>query len=377
MEPGVFWLSLSFGVHITLVNLGIGVSIVVPLLREVAQRKGRQDLVDEARRLLRFYAATYALGGVFGTAFTVYLFSYYPGFTALLGKITLYNYALAIMALVAHFLSLTLYYYGWNRFSTRAIRVIGGSLALSALLIVMGFRSVFAQLSQPVGVDLVQGKVLSPLQAVLGNPLLPPLFLKSVSAALAMTLVAVAAWHAFKKESELASLYLRPALAMLLIVFLAGSWYAWELRRVDYKFANIFGGLGLAPEPKLDLSWLLLLKIALWSVQVAAVILAMKKGPMAARGLLIIAGVASLIAVPSGEFLNAFSQYPYFIPPSGEAGVNAMPSVLSLYSSNINTRSDALQAITVASTGILAAAAAIYLYYALIKPAPQTSGGER
>ncbi|MEB3861559.1 MAG: cytochrome ubiquinol oxidase subunit I [Desulfurococcales archaeon] len=362
MEPGVFWLTVSFGLHIVLVNLGVGISIVAPLLRIMALRRGDERLDREAYTLTRFYAATYALGGVFGTAFTVYLFSYYPSFTSLLGRIALYNYALAIMALVAHFLSLTLFYYGWSRLPPRIHTASGIALAASALLIVLGFRSVFAQLSSPVGVDLATATVTNPLEALLGNPLLPPLYLKSIAAAITATLVAVAGWHALRGEEGLARLYLKPALAGLVVVLLAGAWYGLELRRVEYKFNNIFGGLGLGGEPSLDLSWLLLLKILLWGIQLAGVTVALHKGVARARRLLAIAALSALVAIPAGEYLNAYSQYPYFIPPS-EAGVGdeRLARILNLLSPNINTRSELLQLITVTSTTILLAAAALYL----------------
>ena len=367
MEPGVFWLSLTFGLHIVLVNLGVGISIIAPVLRLLARLRGDEDLDREAYRLTRFYAATYAIGGVFGTAFTVYLFSYYPSFTSLLGRIALYNYALAITALVAHFLSLTLFYYGWNRLPYRIHIASGITLAASALLIVLGFRSVFAQLSSPVAVDLAEGRVLDPVRAVLGNPLLPPLYLKSIAAALTATLVAVGGWHAVRGEYRMASIYLKPALAGLAVVFMAGLWYGFELRRVEYKFNNIFGGLGIGGEPSLDLSWLLIVKIILWLIQVAGVTLALARGVERAKPLLAAAAIAALLAIPAGEYLNAYSQYPYFIPPEEAGAGGELASVLSLLSPNINTRSGVLQLVTVSFTTILLAAAAVYIYVTMVK----------
>ena len=367
MEPGVVWLSISFGLHMVLVNLGVGISIVAPILRVLAYKRDSENLEREAYRLTRFYAATYAIGGVFGTAFTVYLFSYYPSFTALLGRIALYNYALAIMALVAHFLSLTLFYYGWKRLSQGIHMLAGVSLAGSALLIVLGFRSVFAQLSSPVGVDLDAGVVVNPLEAVLGNPLLPPLYIKSVAAGVTATLVAIAGWHALRGEEELAAMYIRPALVGLFIVFLTGLWYGYELRIAEYKFNNIFGGLGIGGEPSLDLSWLLLAKIGLWLVQLAALVTALVRGIEASRSLLVAAAISALLAVPAGEYLNAYSQYPYFIPPDEANSEGNLLPVLSLLSENANTRSTILQAITITFTTILLLAAAVYIYITMIK----------
>jgi len=376
-EAAVFWLAASFGAHIVLVNLGIGISVVAPALRVLSERWGRPELREEAYRLLRFYAATYALGGVFGTAFTVYLLSYYPQFVGLLGKIALYNFALAIAMIALHFLSLTVYYYGWDRLEPRLHNVFGALLAVTALLIPLGFRSVFAQLNEPVGIEIqgVNQVLVSPLQALLGNPHLWPLYFKSVAASLAVTLVAAAGWAALKGRSETASLYLKPALATLILVALTGLWYGWSLRTVEYKFNNIFGGLGIGGEPALNLSWLLAVKTILWLLQVAAVAYALKAGVPRARTLLAAAAAAAVIAVPAGEYLNAFSQYPYFIadhqailemlPPEERA---AIEQALTLLNVNVNTASQALQIYTVTATLILVAAALLYAYTTILKP---------
>ncbi len=377
-EAAVFWLAFSFGIHIVLVNLGIGISVLAPILKVLSEKWGRPELKEEAYRLLRFYAATYALGGVFGTAFTVYLLSYYPEFVGLAGKIALYNFAFAIAMIALHFLSLTAYYYGWNKLEPRIHNAFGILLAASALLIPLGFRSVFAQLNEPVGVE-IQGLnqiVLNPLKALLGNPHLWPLYVKSITASLALTLIAAAGWAALKGRSEIARLYLKPAIAMLVLVALAGLWYGWSLRTVEYKFNNIFGGLGIGGEPALNLSWLLALKVLLWLVQLAAIGYALKAGITRAKPLLVAAAAAAIVTVPAGEYLNAFSQYPYFIadyqailenlPPQERA---ALEQAVSLLNVNVNTASQALFIYTITATLVLIGAALLYAYTTIYKPA--------
>ena len=366
MEAGVFWLAFTFGIHIVLVNLGIGISVIAPILKELGLRRSDDKLVLEAYRLLRFYAATYALGGVFGTAFTVYLLSYYPGFISVLGRMALYNYAVAITALVMHFLSLTIYYYGWNRLGRGIHNLFGALLASSALVIVLGFRSVFAQLNTPVGVELGEVIRVDPLQALIGNKMLPPLFVKSVSAALAATMVSMAAWNTIKGRRDIAVMYARPGIILLFIVLLAGLWYAWELRAVEYKFNNIFGGFGIGGEPRLNLSWLLAFKAVLWIIQVVWLhrLLRGRGGWMA-----YIAGPSALLGIVAGEYLNAFSQYPYFIAGGLPEGLK---DELTLYSTNIHTSSEALQVITVSATGILILAAILYLYTTMYRKDPNS-----
>ena len=386
MEQAVFWLSFSFGIHIVLVNIGIGISILSPLLRYLAER-GRDDgLMEESYRLIKFYAATYALGGVFGTAFTVFLLSFYPGFISLLGKIAFYNFSLAIASIALHFLSLTIYYYGWSRLEPRLLHVWGLLLAITALLIPLGFRSVFAQLNKPVGIAVegVNEVYLNPIKSLLGNPLLPPLYLKSVSASLALTLVLAAAWASLKGRHSIARLYLKPALVALVVVALSGAWYGYGLKEtVEYKFNNIFGGLGIGGEPLLNLSWLLVAKIALWSIQVTALAYALVRGPRRAAKPLALASLAAILAVVAGEYLNAFSQYPRFIadPSSLFPGLESwerekLEEALSLLNTNINTKSSVLTLYTITATSILLLAAILYLYIALSeRKAPTTPTG--
>ena len=374
----VFWLAFSFGIHIVLVNLGIGISVIAPVLKAHSRRADKPELGEEAYRLLRFYAATYALGGVFGTAFTVYLLSFYPSFVALLGKIALYNFALAIAMIALHFLSLTVYYYGWGRLGDRVHDTFGVLLALSALLIPLGFRSVFAQLNTLEGVEIMAGGLVrvDVIEAVLGNPTLPPLYIKSVTASLALTTVAAAAWASIKGRHEIARMYLKPALAFLALVALAGAWYGWSLRTVEYKFNNIFGGLGLGGEPQLDLSWLLALKVLLWIAQVSAVAYSIAQGPRRGSKALLAAAGAALVAVPAGEMLNAFSQYPYFIADRSLVGevlaqlppseAEALERTLTLLEVNVATKSWVLHIYTLTATTILLAAAALYAYTTLI-----------
>lgn len=152
LNPATFWLAFTFGAHIMMVNLSVG----LPPLMVYYRNKGKNDPRFEyvARSMTRVYAAIYGLAGVFATAFTVFLLSFYPKFIGLAGHLTLTPFGIAIMMIALHFLMLALYWHGWGRWSLTAHNVIGVLLAISAFLIPFGFRAVFAFLNTPYGVAL-------------------------------------------------------------------------------------------------------------------------------------------------------------------------------------------------------------------------------
>ncbi len=332
------WLAFMFSWHIALVNLGIGLSWIVPLLKWRADKTGDTQLEGVARTLMRFYAASYGLAGVFGTAFTVFLLSYYPDFLQVAGHIALVPFAISILALALHFFAIAAYYYGWDRWSRTTHYAIGAALAVTALLIPLGFRAVFAFLNIPAGlvVDATSGVVhygLALGPALFSNPTTIPLYIKSIAAAFTVTFLAVAGGYAFKylrAESEeerktalrVIRMMAKPATVGVALMVILGLWYAVSLESVPYKFNNVFASLGWSVGPDktayYNVAWLFVLKMIFFAVQIAAVVYALPKllrgeTSGAALKLLAVAGVAAVLTVPLGELLNAFSQYPFFI----------------------------------------------------------------
>ncbi|BES81561.1 cytochrome ubiquinol oxidase subunit I [Pyrodictium abyssi] len=347
------FLAFVFGLHIVMVNLGIGLAWLVPYFKRRADQ-GEREFEDVAKTLMRFYAATYGVAGVFGTAFTVFLLSYYPKFLGVAGNITLIPFGLSILAIALHFFAITAYWYGWDRWSRPVHNLIGLLLGVSALLIPLGFRAVFAFLNIPAGLgfDSAEGKLyLDVVAALTKNPTFWPLYLKSIAAAFTATFMAVAGAYAYKAffraESEeekrtalrVASMLAKPALVLLLVTAALGFWYAISLQNVPYKFNNVFAGLGWSVgsgEAYYSVSWLFLLKMLLFLVQLAAMVYAL---PALAKGsldagkakLLLYGGLAALATIAVGEYVNAFSQYPFFIAVwpdvlAGNVPVEALPS---------------------------------------------------
>jgi len=333
------WLAFMFGWHIAMVNLGIGLAWLVPYIRNRAAKENDAELERIARSLMRFYAATYGLAGVFGTAFTVFLLSYYPGFVGMAGHIALIPFAISILMIALHFFSIIAYWYGWDRWSLKAHNLIGLGLGISALLIPFGFRGVFAFLNIPAGlqVSVTSGGIKYGLDlgaAIFSNPTTIPLYIKSIVAAFTVTFFAVMGGYAYRyltagseEDRRVAAramrLVAKPAAVGAVLMIFLGFWYALSLENVPYKFNNVFASLGWKtgpdPTPYYNVAWLFVVKMLFFAVQLAAAALVVPRilrGEKLTEGqlrLLFAAGIAAVLTVPLGEYLNAFSQYPFFI----------------------------------------------------------------
>lgn len=406
LNAATFWLALTFGAHIMMVNLSIGLSPLIVYYRNKAVKEPKFESV--ARSLARFYAATYGVAGVFGTAFTVFLLSFYPKFIGLAGHIALIPFAIAILMIALHFLMLALYWYGWDRWSLATHNIIGYLLVISVLLIPLGFRAVFAFLNVPTGLhyDATSGKFyLSVTEFLRHNPTFWALYLKSLVAAYTATFIAVAGGYAYKyiksegeeKEVSLSVVekMLPWALGGLIAMFFLGAAYAFSLLSVPYKFNNVFGGFGWKTGDgtvAYNFSWLFALKMLLYIFQFVAVGLAFTVvlrektiTPSRAKWLLY-SGFAALATIAVGEYLNAFSQFPYFIADLGDKNspviaqlVSEIPpdqraTVLSYLLNVLDLRNinaiATLPGVTVLTILFLAflVPSAIYFIYLLLKP---------
>ncbi|MEZ0346054.1 MAG: cytochrome ubiquinol oxidase subunit I, partial [Infirmifilum sp.] len=272
MQVEVLFLALVFGLHIIGVNVGIALATYIPLLKRRAELKGDSGLMELARGLFRIYAATYGLAGVLGTAFTVFLLSFYPQFLGVAGNITMVPFGISIVAIVLHFFAITAYWYGWDNFTQKEHFYTGVLLAFTAYLIPLGFRAVFAFLNTPVGLSFA-GKPTLDVLAALTNPTFLPLYLKSIVGALTLGSLFISAVIAFKalrgeKLSEAERTLYRTGLSWSLVGLFAmslfGPWYALSLTVTPIKFNNIFGGLGfesLAYPTTANYTWLFDIKL--------------------------------------------------------------------------------------------------------------------
>ncbi len=392
MGVSEFFLAFVFGIHIVMVNIGIALATLIPYLEWKSLKLGDNKLLENAKRLFKIYAATYGIAGVFGTAYTVFLLSYYPEFIGIAGSVTLYLFGIAILFIVLHFLCIVTYWYGWGRFSDTTHLFIGGLLAFSAYMIPFGFRSVFAFLNLPAGLEIVgPSKLGLNLAAALANPTFLPLYLKSIVGALITGFLFVAAIYAYKKykgelddpvyEQELIIKPARTSFYLLLIQAALGFWYIGSLTQVPYKFNNIFAALGMkiqGPGPALNLSWLFILKMLFVAIQFAALayVLTTCKTGLTVKDLEMIklAAASAVLGLLSGEYLNAFSQYPYFVAALPqiadkvpEPWRTVLARALDLRKANPLTTDPGLIAFTAVFLAVLLAAVIYFIYVIFIK----------
>ncbi len=351
------FLALTFGLHILLVNLAIGLSTVIPLMKRAGER-GNKELILIARKLMKFYAATYGLGGVLGTAFTVFLLSFYPGFIGLAGNIAFVPFALSILLICLHFISIVIYWYGWDKLSPETHFLAGVAMMTSAILIPLGFRAIFGFLNAPIGLELQPKIHLDTLKA-LSNPTFLTLYPKSIFASYTLTFFLLSAVFA-KKEISLK--FAKYGLVTLSITALLGIAYAETLRTIaPYKFANALGFL-FGIQAKYNVGWLFALKMLFVAIQFVAIVYFLKsKRAIFAE----IAGVSASISVVAGELLNAFSQYPMLIANVSGIPANVatqLENILNMAKPNPLTTMNSLYAITLAFLIPLLACFAFLVY---------------
>jgi len=340
---------LIFGLHVVLANLGIGLSTVIPLMKRKAEKDGNEALLAKAKRLMRFYASTYGLAGVLGTAFTVFLLSFYPDFIGLAGNIAFTPFALSVLLIALHFLCIVLYWYGWDKFDANVHFAIGVTMAISAVLIPLGFRAIFGFLNVPIGLEIHPKLHLDTLKA-LSNPTFLALYPKSILASYALTFIILA--YDDRRFAKLGLIALT-ATAILGIV------YAETLRELAaYKFNNAIS------------SPIFFAKMAFVSAQFIALIAYLKWN---SRSCILAAGAFALTGVFMGEILNAFSQYPYLIVNTSILPENvrvALAPIINL--AHPNPLTNGLTAITLAFLIPLLLASALLIRLVTSEPSPSS-----
>ncbi len=329
------FLAFVFGIHIALVNIDIGLAVIIPFLKRYGETKGNELFVSEAKKYMKYFAIVYATAGVYATAFTVFLLAFFPEFLWLGGIALLIPFGLAVVFVALRLFSISAYWYTWNKLNSNYHFYLGLILASTSFIIPLMFRSVFAFLNNPIGVESLDPLVIDWFK-VYTNPTLWPLYLKSIAGAFSATffmLVTVYAYRVYKgigeKDDNLKfiKLYLNNGMWLLFLMVIFGFWYLASLSAATpYKFSNIVGvWFGVSPQGT-DYSWLFILKMLLVSYQVFVIIYILQTGITKEKVVLIEGynikllmgiGPAAVLTIVLGEYLNAFSQLPYFIAQPG------------------------------------------------------------
>lgn len=192
----VSWLGfvlLGFGllIHITLVNVVLGMSVIVPITEFIGYRRKDNDLESLARRLFRYLALSDLIAGVFGTWVAVMLAAFWPKLLYIFSTILLAPIILALLGIFMAIPAIAIYWYGWNRMPKKIHLVIGAFMAVGALLVPAGFRVLFAFIDAPglFNVSLQANSIVGTpnLLSLLTNPLYVTLLFHSWFGGLTMS----------------------------------------------------------------------------------------------------------------------------------------------------------------------------------------------
>ncbi|MHA2363973.1 MAG: cytochrome ubiquinol oxidase subunit I, partial [Candidatus Hodarchaeales archaeon] len=281
-NPAITLMSVVFSLHIVLVNIDVGIAVLIPILKRWGEVKNKDRYISHSKLYMRYFAITYASAGVFATAFTVFILTFFPDFLHFLGIALLIPYGFVVLLIALRLFCLSAYWYGWDRFNPKTHFGIGLVLASTSFLIPFFFRIVFGFLNTPDGMVSTDPVIVDPI-ALMWNPTFLPIFLKSIFGAFALTFFMLVFVYTLKivknigdaqENKDFQILYLKLGFVPFMMMFLFGIWYLLSIWvEVPYKFDNIMGPMaGVDPEAGYVPSILFMIKILFILVQTIAVI---------------------------------------------------------------------------------------------------------
>jgi cytochrome d ubiquinol oxidase subunit I len=314
----VAWLSflvLGFGllIHISLVNLVLGFSVLVPATEYFAYRTANKTLSDFAMKLFRYLVLSDLVAGVFGTWIAVTLAILWPTLTYIFTVPLFVPVTIAIFGVFISIPAIAIYYYTWDRLSSRFHLLIGAFMALGALMVPTGFRLLFAFLNNPIGLEAA---LSGNLYAVFANPMYLPLLLHTWFGGLTMSCLLAGGFYALRSgQTNLAvsSYLLRIGLVLLAVQSLLGVSYFLSIgEHSPYLLAAITGNTASAQYNFWPLFVVFLLAISiLWASSLTLFLRIRKKQKSLILSLIVMS--SAFLGVPLGESLNDASRMPFML----------------------------------------------------------------
>ncbi len=343
--PVLLLFTYTFVFHIVLVNIDIGLALIIPFLKRYGEKTQNRLLLALSRRYMRYLAIIYASAGVFATAFTVFLLSFYPPVISLISRLLFWPYTLALIFLGIRLFSISAYWYGWDRFSSEKHFYLGLVLASTSFLVPFSLRLPMAFFNTPTGLVSENPPQIDVVLQFLLNPTFWPFYLKSVFGALVATSFMLLTVHGYyycqKTEyaedmTKLLKKYFSIGSASFIIAILAGIWYFFALSITSsFKFNNIVGSL-IGKEPQgINMAIPFLFKLVVLVTQGTIIGIFLWKfywkkenfelENSLIRKSLMVLGPLALITIIVGEIINGYSQFPYLI--SDPALVSVFPAI--------------------------------------------------
>jgi len=317
-------LGLATLVHITFVNLVLGLSVIVPLTEYLSYRKKDTKLMDVAQRTFKYLILTDLVAGVWGTWITIALAGLWPTLTYIATTVLFVPITIALVGILIAIPSIAIYWYTWGKISKSLHLFVGCVMAFGALLVPTGFRMIFAFVDDPVGLnEALKGN----LYAIFGNPIYPVLVVWSWFGSLAMSALVAAGiygWRARGNDDAVkeTAYFLKLGIPFLAITTTLSAYFFFSLQSASpYIFAAITGNTTAAQYNFLPVFFLYPLLIVVAGGSALALFALVRKGKLS-RPISLILVVAAFLMVPIVEALNDASRAPYMVI-TGDTGLPA------------------------------------------------------
>lgn len=294
-------LGISVIVHVGLVSVTIGTSLVSAIYRYLAYKRNDLQLEAFARKAFRLLAVTELFSGVWGTVITVVLAGFFPGLFAKFVGALLVPIVIALIGIMVRLSTIVIFWYTWGRISAQLHSYIGFLVAITGFMIPFGFRALFSEITVPVALD--GGS--SPFAAY-ASPLFWNLYLHTALAVISVGAFMLVSIFAVGNDVNGMKIAMPYAFYPLMLQFLAGPLYYAQLHfSAEHMFKSMTGG---------PFTPVLALKVLLaFSLLYAAYLVnrSLKAGQIHPYAKYL--GFWAIATAIFGEILNSGSRYPYMV----------------------------------------------------------------
>jgi len=317
-------------VHLFLVNLVLGLTILIPIMEFIYMKKNDENIKMIMRTLFKFMVVSDLFAGVWATWITVFLGGFWPLLTFYATTVLFIPLTIALIGILIALPSIGVYWFTWDKISEKWHFAIGIFMAIGATLVPVGFNMIFSFINDPVGLNRA---LAGNLYAVFLNPLYPDFTLHRIFGGITMVSLLFTGIYIYnynkkgqiiyKKGSEL---FLYVSFISLLIESLFGFIYAWELNIHSEYLAQVLFGPFTSSSISVQMNMFPFFSLFMFLVGMLWLFLYINgfyfyKNKKSIYSPLILS-ILSLITLPVGEFLNDYSRYPYMII-TGDSGIPA------------------------------------------------------